>query len=258
MIFKLFILTYMLIPLATLAIAALRLELDFEQTKNLVNLSISKKHILSFWGAPLISAFCLINVRAWSYFIFMGAQIFMFIGPHLLKNYAPEIIHMEAILPIYMTQAFCLFGIYKFTDIKNRSSFFDPSLRWWERSKRYHLPLPMSLKSHHIPSVLDTTVVNISTTGIFFINNSNRVHEFQKGEKFLANISFQDVELSIPIRIVRKGKFENFEGWGAQFSKQGLWHRIYLLKLIKQVESMKRAKIKFHKEEEDQPYRHAS
>jgi hypothetical protein len=185
----------------------------------------------------------------------MASQIFMASGPFILKNYVPETLLLESIIPIYMTQLFCILAIIKFIAPVNRANFFDPSLRWWERSKRYHLPLPMSLKSGHIPSILDTTVLNISTTGIFFINNSAKTHEFQKGEKFLANLSFQDVELSIPVKIVRKGQFEDVQGWGAEFLSKGIWHRIYLLKLIKQVESLKKLKKDFHK---TQPYKQVS
>jgi hypothetical protein len=234
------------------AISAFRLNLSSTELMEFTYLTLERPYIYTLWGLPIISGICLLNVRSWSYFLFMAAQVTMAIGPLMISQYAPDTIRFESMMPIYFTQIISLFAIYKFVETQNRKSFFDPSLRWWERSERYHLPIPMSLKSHHLPSVLDTTVLNISSTGIFFINNSSKIHEFQKGEKFLANLSFQEVELSIPLRIVRKGQFEGYQGWGAEFSKKGIWNRIYILKLIKQIHLLRKSKLNYQKHKQYQ------
>lgn len=245
-IFSLLAMFFCMIPFISSAILYWKLDLTSSQFKDMADLTLEAPYVYTLWLLPILAGISLFSIRSWSYVTLMFSQFALFLGPIILKDYAPNIIRAEAASLIYITQFVSLISIIYFLKTKNRKTFFDPTIRWWERSERYHLPLPLSLKSQHLPTVLDATVLNISTSGIFFINNSTRTHEFQNGEKFLANISFQDIELSIPLTVVRKGLFENYPGWGANFDKRGFWSKLYILKLIKEIDKLKKEKAKFH------------
>lgn len=239
-IFSLLALFFCTIPLITVLVTALHQELPLESAIQLFKISFNKPYLYTFWAIPIISGLSLLTMRLPSYFIFLSCQITLALGPLIWPSFIPDLIKDEAMATIYLGQIVSFITFIYFIVARDKKFFFDPALRWWERSERYHLPIPMSLKNDHFPNIIDTTILNISQTGIFFINTRKDTHEFKIGERFMANISFQEIELSLPIKIVRKGSFDGISGHGAVFVMAGLWSRIYIKRLINEIKEFRK------------------
>lgn len=234
LLFTLLSISFMLYTPLTLLVAMLKLDLPLHWTLETLKLTFKSPYILYYWLIPSMICLSLIKMRKYSYPIFMTSQLLALVLPITSKKlFIPELLN-ESSITIYFLQFVAFTNIALFIKKDFVALFLNHSLRPWEWAKRIKTEIPFSIKSKESKHIIDAYTLNISTSGILFYGVNPSI-KFQPEQKLLINLSYNDCEISLPIKVIRIIQKDGLSCYGAKFNHRGIWQFYQLKRLVAHV-----------------------
>lgn len=231
LLFTLLSISFMLYTPLTLIVAMLKLDLPLFWTIETFKLTFKSPYIFYYWLIPALICVSLIKMRKFSYPIFMVSQLLALILPMTSKKlFIPELLN-ESSITIYFLQFIAFINIALFIKKDFIALFLNHSLRPWEWAKRIKAQIPFSIKTKDTKHIIDAYTINISTSGILF-SLSDKTIKFSNDQKVLINLSYNDCEISLPMKIIRMIEKDGQICFGAKFNHRGIWQFYQLKRLV--------------------------
>ncbi len=140
-----------------------------------------------------IAGVAIYQMKRWSYVVFFGAMIWS-VGANVQQwQYATTTLSLPAILVMHGLQL-ALGGYFLLPSV--RTTYFDPTVRWWESKPRYELQVPLLLRSG--AQSWDATMLNISEGGAFARTDA----EFKKGDQLDLEFPVLSQHFKVPAKVV--------------------------------------------------------
>jgi hypothetical protein len=167
LIFILLALVHLLGPI--IKIVSLKVATGFDYITVINNiLSIeSYKAIFEFWFLMPIGGFALINIRKWSYWLFVAVQVYSIISFITYEEFTWPYVNKTPDFSSLVLVGINVIIVIYFAFPQVRKPFFDEKLRWWETAYRYTINKPFILKLLDGTIIPDSMIINISRTGCF-------------------------------------------------------------------------------------------
>lgn len=178
--------------------------------------------VFDFWLLFPIGGLALLGVKAWTYPVFIGVQLY---SAHLHLSYQSyqwpylsEAPHAYSLI-ILITNFLMLIYIFS-PDI--RSLFFHPEKRWWETRVRHHVDIGAYLWRDGSESKWATKIANISQTGAFLQTERK---DLGKGDIVHLKFPINDQDFHLTAQVVSRHEYLDREGLGVRFRFPSLQHK---------------------------------
>lgn len=222
------ILAVLLLIEPTFKIFYLKYRSDFDFSVVLANIlhRVTVFDLFKFWFMFPIAGLCLIWLRKWTYYLFLGIQLYAIYDFVTYEPYTFPYNSQEPFFFNYILVVANVLLLAYFLLPQVRKVFFDQSLRWWETKKRYKATIPCQLV---LPTGnLKCNILNISQTGVFV----NCKESLANGEVISVEFDYRGLNFSLSAEVVSEHNFEGQHGLGLKFNFDNYREFINLLRLM--------------------------
>lgn len=167
-----------------------------------------------FWALFPLAGYALISIRSWSFFFFIGLQVYSVYNYLTYEKYTwpyvSETPHISTGLLLFFNLALVLYFIVP----TNRRPYWNKTRRLWRNTSRFATSLQTKFKSNG--KVISTTITNISETGAYFITT----HKLPVGHTMELSLPIdgEEKEFEAIIRRIQETPNESYFGYGVEFS----------------------------------------
>ena len=167
-----------------------------------------------FWALFPLAGYALISVRSWSFFFFIGLQVYSlytyFTYEKFTWPYVAETPHISTGLLLMFNFALVLYFIVP----ANRRPYWNKTRRLWRNTSRYATNLQTKFKSNG--NTIPTTITNISETGAYFTTSQNMPVGHTMQIELPINGEIRNLEAII--RRTQPTAHDNYHGYGVEFT----------------------------------------
>lgn len=165
-----------------------------------------------YWALFPIAAIALISVRSWSFFVFIGVQLYS-IYSHLFYEeftwpYVSENPQVSSIILIGMNVALVVYFLMP----NNLRPYWNKTTSLWRNTTRIATKIPIYIKSQKTST--ETTITNISQTGAYFTSEEELEIESNVSLDFV--IDGRTKSISATIKRMQKTADDHY-GYGVEF-----------------------------------------
>jgi|LUMW01.1.fsa_nt_gb hypothetical protein len=181
-----------------------------------------------FWALFPLAGYALISVRSWSFFFFIGLQLYSLYAYFSYEKftwpYVAETPHVSSTLLLFFNVALVLYFLVP----ANRRPYWNKTRRLWRNTSRYGTNLKGQFK--HNNKMVTTTITNISETGAYFTTTKN----LPVGHRMMLEVPLGDdvKNLEAIVRRTQNTAHENYYGYGIEFKYKNKQDKIELKEYI--------------------------
>jgi hypothetical protein len=181
----------------------------FDNVSNMEGL----KNLFEFWLIFPLAGLAILQVKSWSYLIFMGLQLYSIITHLLYEKYTWPYVSERPFFYTFVLLAMNFALVVYFSLPKARRPFFDRRMRWWEAKPRYGAEIPCELDIIAPNGHMKSRILNISHTGAFIESKPG----LKVGQDLKVTFHHYDDSFSLNGRIVNFHLVNGLEGFGLEF-----------------------------------------
>lgn len=215
-------------PLIKILTLKLSTTFDFMTIFNNVTTSDSYKALFDFWFLFPLGGLALLSVRKFSYFFFLGVQIYSIINYFMYEPYSWPYLQKDPHLFSTIILLLNIGVIIYFLLPESRRPFFDPKVRGWEKGPRFKFNLPCRVFIGKKPKADEAELVDISNSGACICFGSDQ----NIGENIKVELSFYHLNFALNAKIVVHHEELRKNCYGISFNMIQYGDRKNLKKLI--------------------------
>jgi hypothetical protein len=189
------------------------------------------KNWFEFWFLFPLGAVALLSVRSWSYFVFMGVQLYSIYSIAFYEKFTWPYVAERPFLFTWLLVIFNAAIVLYFALPNIRRPFFDRRLRWWQARQRYGAEIACEVDIMGPLGSITTKILNISQSGAFLELKEGMVI----GRPIKLTFHWYNETFSLNGMIVNRHVYNGIEGLGVAFHFATLkeqWHmRRFIYKL---------------------------
>jgi len=189
------------------------------------------KNIFDFWMLFPLGGIALLMVKAWTYPLFVGVQVYSVINHLLYEKYTWPYLSERPFLGAILLLSFNLLIIIYFSLPMVRRPFFDRRMRWWESRPRYGGEIPCLVELTGLHKSFTSKIFNISEGGAFV----EKVPGLSLGETVKIKFSLHNFSFDLTGKIVNSHQINAIDGFGLQFFFTNTSERADIKKFIKEL-----------------------
>ncbi len=167
-----------------------------------------------FWAIFPLAGYALISVKAWSFFAFVGVQLYCMYAYFTYEKftwpYVAETPHISSTFLLFFNFALILY----FMVPANRRPYWNKARRLWRNTARYATNMQTFFQVGS--DKIATTITNISETGAYFTSDK----QFDIGHKMYVELPIEGGTKSLEavVRRAQSTAHDSFNGYGVEFN----------------------------------------
>ena len=171
------------------------------------------KNLFEFWFLFPLAGIAILQVKSWSYLLFMALQAYSLLSHLLYEKYTwPYVSERPFIYTFFLLSLNFALIIY-FALPRARRPFFDRRMRWWEAKPRYGAEIPCELDIIAPNGKVKSKIINISHTGAFIETRPG----LKVGQDLKLTFHHYDENFTLNARIANFHLVNGIEGFGVEF-----------------------------------------